>query len=165
MALRTILKEGDPTLTKVSREVTVFDDRLHTLLDDMKDTLDDANGVGLAAPQVGILRRVILVLDLDIDEDEEQTETLFELINPQIVETEGEQVGYEACLSIPGFLGEVARPRRVKVKAQDRHGQQVEVEGTGITARALCHEIDHLDGLLYPRLTDELIHEDQLEEG
>ncbi|MCL2842641.1 MAG: peptide deformylase [Oscillospiraceae bacterium] len=163
MALRTILKEGDPTLTKVSRDVTAFDDRLHTLLDDMKDTLTDANGVGLAAPQVGILRRAILVLDIDVDENEEPIETLFELINPEIVETEGEQVRYEGCLSIPGLLGEVARPERVKVVAQNRHGERVEVEGTGLTARALCHEIDHLDGLLYTRLTKELIHEDQLE--
>ena len=165
MAHRTILQEGDPTLTKMSRAITAFDDRLHILLDDMKETMSHANGVGLAAPQVGVLRRAALVLDIDMDEDGEIRETLLELINPEIVETKGEQVSYEGCLSVPGLLGEVARPQWVKVKAQDRHGEWIEVEGIGLTARALCHEIDHLDGLLFTRLTKELIRADQLEEA
>ena len=165
MATRDILTQDDPTLTKPSREVTAFDDRLHTLLDDMRETLFQANGVGLAAPQVGVLRRVVLVLDLTMEPDEDEDDELemelddllIELINPVIVEEEGEQESYEGCLSIPGLVGLVTRPARVKVRAQDRTGDWFEVEGQGLTARALCHELDHLDGNLYTRLCDELI--------
>ena len=158
MALRTIIQEGDPTLSKQSREVTAFDDRLHTLLDDMWETLFDANGIGLAAPQVGVLRRVALVLEIKGDPETEEIEELaHELINPVILEQEGEQVGYEGCLSVPDVMGLVTRPARVKIRAQNRAGTWFEIEGEGLTARAICHELDHLDGKLYTRLTDELI--------
>ncbi|MCL2563311.1 MAG: peptide deformylase [Oscillospiraceae bacterium] len=163
MALRNILQEGDPTLSKSAREVTAFDDRLHTLLDDMWDTLFDANGIGLAAPQVGILRRVALVLELNGDTETENLEELtHELINPVIIEQDGEQEGYEGCLSVPGMMGLVTRPQRVKVRAQNRTGEWFEIEGEGLTARVICHELDHLDGNLYTRLAPELISVDDL---
>ena len=140
MAVRNILTEEDSTLRKKSREVTTFDDRLHTLLDDMRETMDEANGVGLAAPQVGILRRVVVV---NVDD------LYIELINPVIVETSGEQTGAEGCLSLPGVCGTVTRPNYVKVKALDRFGCSFDVSGEGLLARAFCHEIDHLDGILF----------------
>lgn len=156
MAIRRILVEGDPVLNKVSRPVTSFDSRLHVLLDDMIETLHDANGVGLAAPQVGILRQAVVVLD--------QEEHVIELINPEIIATEGEQVGLEGCLSVPGFYGEVKRPMKVRVRAQDRHGNTFEVEDEGITARCFCHEIDHLSGHLFDELTDKLYSLEELEQ-
>jgi len=164
-----ILQQGDPSLEKTSREVTNFDDRLHTLLDDMRETMENANGVGLAAPQVGVLRRVALVLDIQEVHDEDEnvppfTETLIELINPVILEADGEQTAFEGCLSIPGVQGSVTRPNRVKVRAQDRHGAEFEVEGTDFTARVICHELDHLDGKLYTRLCDELFDENNFPE-
>ncbi|MCL2588718.1 MAG: peptide deformylase [Oscillospiraceae bacterium] len=165
MAIRNILKDGDPTLNKQSREVTVFDERLHTLLDDMWETLELANGVGLAAPQVGVLRRVALVLDIRVTDDEELEEVALELISPSIIEADGEQTDYEGCLSIPGLMGMVTRPRRVKVRAQDRFGEWFEIVGEDLTARALCHELDHLDGKLFKRLCDELISTDLPPEG
>ncbi len=140
MALRNIVKDGDSVLRKKCREVTAFDDRLHMLLDDMKETLDYANGAGLAAPQVGILKRVALV---SVDED------FFELINPEIIATEGEQTDPEGCLSIPGVCGTVSRPYKVTVKAQDRYGKEFTATGEGLLARAFCHELDHLDGILF----------------
>ena len=140
MALRNIVKDGDPVLRKRCREVTSFDDRLHVLLDDMKETLELANGAGLAAPQVGILKRVALV---SVDED------FFELINPEIIAAEGEQTDPEGCLSIPGVCGTVSRPYKVTVKAQDRDGKEFTATGEGILARAFCHELDHLDGILF----------------
>ena len=140
MAIRNILKDGDPTLRKVSREVTKFDDRLHTLLDDMRETMDAANGVGLAAPQVGILRRVVVV---------HTGEEYIELINPVITEVKGEQSDAEGCLSLPGVCGTVLRPYYVKVEAQDRFGAFFDIGGEGLTARAFCHEIDHLEGILF----------------
>ena len=140
MAIRQIVKEGDDVLTKKCREVVKFDDRLFTLLDDMKETLELAQGVGLAAPQVGILRRVVII---DIGEGP------IELINPVIIETSGSQIGQEGCLSVPGDSAEVERPMYVKVRAQDRFGNNIVVEGEGLKARAFCHEIDHLDGILY----------------
>jgi len=169
MALRTILQQGDPSLEKTSREVTNFDDRLHTLLDDMRETMREANGVGLAAPQVGVLRRVALVLDIQVMETENAdepvfTETLIEFINPVILKADGEQTGLEGCLSIPGVQGNVTRPNRVKVRAQDRHGAFFEVESTDFTARVICHEFDHLDGKLYSRLCDELFDVNNLPE-
>lgn len=137
MAIREIRKFPDEILTKKSREVTVFDERLHELLGDMADTLKKADGVGLAAVQVGILRRIAIVDD---------GENFFELINPVIVETDGEQTGTEGCLSFPGKWGEVTRPNYVRVKAQDRFGNEVVYEGSELTARAFCHELEHLDG-------------------
>ncbi len=140
MALRKILTQEEPVLHKVCRKVTNFDEKLCELLDDMTETLYDANGVGLAAPQVGILRRVVV-----IDTGEE----VVELINPEILETEGEQDGMEGCLSIPGEYWLVKRPNRVKATAQDREGNWFEIEAEGLIARCICHECDHLDGHLY----------------
>jgi len=162
MALRTILRDDDPSLRKNSRAVTEFNERLHTLLDDMHETLIDANGLGLAAPQVGALRRVALVVDTDIDAimPEEQ---IIELINPEIIESSGEQIGHEGCLSIPGVFGIVRRPEFVRVRAQDRHGNIFEVSGRDLTARAICHELDHLDGVLFTTHADHMLTEEELE--
>ena len=162
MALRNILKEGEPTLNKHCRPVTDFNDRLHILLDDMADTLLEANGVGLAAPQVGILRRAVLVLETNVAEDED--EYIIELINPEIIETSGEQEGAEGCLSVPGVYGLVKRPDHVKVRAQDRDGNTFEIEGDGLTARAFCHEIDHLDGHLFLEKADHIMSEEELQQ-
>lgn len=140
MAIRTIVKKGDETLRKRSREVTEITPKILQLLDDMKETLEDANGAGLAAPQVGVLRRVALVNAGD---------GVLELINPVIVEQEGEQIEAEGCLSIPGVYGEVSRPMRVVVEALDRNGEKQRYEGVEFKARAFCHEIDHLDGILF----------------
>ena len=156
MALRKIALQGEPCLTKVCRPVTEFNDRLHVLLDDLADTLEDSGGVGLAAPQVGVLRRVCVVLD---EEDQ-----LIELVNPEIIRTEGEQTGLEGCLSVPGKYGEVTRPEIVRVRAQDRDGNWFEVEDEGLTARCFCHEIEHLDGHLFVEHTDHLRTEEELEE-
>ncbi len=156
MAIREIVKKGDPILNKKCHAVTKFDDRLHNLLDDMAETLRDADGVGLAAPQVGILRQVVLV----INEDDE----IIELINPEIVKTSGEQHGLEGCLSVPGEYGFVTRPMIVRVKAQDRNGVFFEVEDEGITARCFCHEIDHLSGHLFDELTERTYTAEELEE-
>ena len=131
MALRNIVKKGDDVLLKNCREVKDFNPRLHKLIDDMRETLLDSGGVGLAAPQVGVLRRVVLVLDTKVEPNE-----IIELINPEIIETEGEQEGPEGCLSIPGVWGIVKRPMRVKVRAQNRFGEAFEVEGEELTARA-----------------------------
>lgn len=139
MATRMILKNGDPQLRKHCHEVKDFNPRLHTLLDDMRQTLAESNGVGLAAPQVGVLRRAVIVLETNVPD--EKDEYMIELINPVIVETAGEQVGAEGCLSVPDEYGIVARPDYVKVRAQDRHGEWFEVEGHGLTARAFCHEL------------------------
>lgn len=163
MASRNILQDGDSTLNKKSRVVIDFNERLHTLIDDMRETLTAAEGVGLAAPQVGVLRRVVLVLDTTIEEAAPE-DALIELINPEIVASSGEQSGPEGCLSVPGVYGIVKRPDMVKVKAQDRHGNFFEVWGSELTARAFCHEIDHLEGILFTSLTDELLTAEQLEE-
>lgn len=141
MAIRKIVEEGkDNILRKHARKVAKFDKRLATLLDDMADTMYEADGVGLAAPQVGILKRCCVI---DVGEG------LIELVNPEILWTEGEVVDAEGCLSVPGRRCTVARPEKVRVHAQDRKGGHIEVEGDGLLARALCHEIDHLDGVLY----------------
>ena len=145
MAIRNIVKDGDPVLRKICRSVINFDEKLATLLDDMIDTMYEANGVGLAAPQVGILRRICVI---DVGEGP------IELINPAIISEEGDQIGDEGCLSIPGQSGLVKRPMKVTVKAQDRSGNTFEVSGEGLLARAFCHEIDHLNGILY---TDRVI--------
>ena len=153
MALRNILTEGDPTLNKTSRPVVKFDNRLHVLLDDMAETLAEANGVGLAAPQVGILRRVVIV---DVGDE------IVELVNPTMLETDGEQVGAEGCLSVPGRYGLVKRPYYAKVRAQDRNGDWFEVEGEEIIARCFCHELDHLDGIVYTEVMDRFLTEEEL---
>ena len=157
MSIRTILTgEDEPVLHKVCHPVTSCDQKLADLLDDMKETLAKANGVGLAAPQVGILRRAVIVVN---DQDE-----MLELVNPEILAQEGEQEGLEGCLSLPGKWGYVKRPEWVKVKAQDRTGAWFEVEGTGLTARCFCHELSHLDGHLYSELCDRLYTSDELDE-
>ena len=156
MALRKIVLQGDECLTKVCRPVTDFNSRLHTLLDDMTDTLLDSGGVGLVAPQVGILRRVCVVLN----EDDE----VIELVNPEIIFTDGEQTGLEGCLSVPGKYGVVTRPEVVRVRAQDRNGDFFEVEDSDLTARCFCHEIEHLDGHLFIEHTDRLMTEEELQE-
>ena len=156
MALRTIVTEGDECLRKVCRPVTAFNARLHQLLDDMNDTLVEASGAGLAAPQVGVLRRVCLVLD-------EETGEFIELINPEIIAQGGEQTGLEGCLSVPGKWGIVTRPNVVRVRAQDRNGEWFEAEGEGLTARAFCHEIEHLDGHLYVEHIDHFLSDEELQ--
>ena len=160
MALRHILREGDSQLLKTSREVTAFNDRLHVLLDDMRETLLMADGVGLAAPQVGVLRRAVLVMDTN-REDLPPEKQLIELINPVVTDMQGEQTGPEGCLSIPGVFGTVTRPMTVTVKAQDRFGKTFTVTGTGLTARAFCHEIDHLDGHLFTEFADHILTEEE----
>lgn len=143
MAIRNIRKIGDSILTKVSKKVDKVDKRLQELIDDMLDTMYAAEGVGLAAPQIGVLKRVIV-----IDVSEEGNSPIV-LINPEIIETEGCQVGDEGCLSVPGKVGTVERPNYVKVKAYDRDMKVFTLEGTELLARAICHEIDHLNGILY----------------
>ena len=156
MALRTILTDGDPALHKVCRPVTQFDEKLHDLLDDLKETLAQANGAGLAAPQVGILRRAVIVVDAN--------DEMLELVNPEIISREGEQEGFEGCLSVPGRWGVVKRPMKAKVRAQDRNGNFFEVEGEEIVARCFCHEIDHLDGHLFTELAGRLYTNEKLDE-
>ena len=156
MALRRIVLQGEDCLTKVCRPVTDFDNRLYILLNDMADTLLDSGGVGLAAPQVGILRRVCVV--------QNENDEIIELINPEIVYTQGEQTGLEGCLSVPGKFGVVTRPEVVRVRAQDRDGNFFEVEDSDLTARCFCHEIEHLDGHLFVEHTDHLLTEEELQE-
>ena len=163
MAQRMILKKGDPQLNKHCRRVTDFNPRLHVLIDDMRETLSKANGVGLAAPQVGVLRRVVLVLETNVDHEAGEEEYIIELVNPEIIESDGEQVGAEGCLSVPGDFGVVKRPDHVKVRAQDRFGEWFEVEGTGLTARAFCHELDHLEGVLFTDKAIRMLTEEELE--
>ena len=163
MALRNILTEGDPTLNKTSRPVVKFDNRLHVLLDDMAETLNTSNGVGLAAPQVGVMRRVVLVVETNVPEGEE--EFIIELINPEIISAEGEQRGSEGCLSVPDQFGIVTRPEKVTVRAQDRYGNWFEREGEGLTARCFCHEIDHLNGILFTSLAERMLTEEEIQSG
>lgn len=149
MAIRLIVKDPDPVLRERAKEVSKFNANLHKLLKDMAETMYDAEGVGLAAPQVGILKRVIVV---DVGEET----GLIEMVNPKIVEREGEQLGPEGCLSIPGISGDVRRAQRVKVKGLDRDGKPFEVEATDFMARAFQHEIDHLNGVLFTDIAEEL---------
>jgi len=151
MAIRNIRKDGDEVLRKISRKVDKIDDRVITLLKDMADTLYDSEGVGLAAPQVGILKRIVVI---DVGEG------LIELINPEIIEASGEQTGAEGCLSIPGVWGEVTRPNKVKVRAMNTKGKIVEYEGEELLARAFCHEIDHLDGILFKDKATKMIEQE-----
>ena len=154
MGLRKILSDKEPALHKVCKPVTAFDWRLHKLLEDMKDTLIDSGGVGLAAPQVGILRRVVLV---------DTGEEILELVNPELIETDGEQEGPEGCLSVPGKYGLVKRPYWAKVRAQDRYGDWFEAEGEELIARCFCHELDHLDGILYTQVMERFLTMEELE--
>ena len=154
MGLRKILTDREPALHKVCKPVEKFDGRLHRLLDDMKDTLLEANGVGLAAPQVGILRRVVIV---------DTGEEILELINPELIETDGEQEGPEGCLSVPGRYGLVKRPYYAKVRAQDRYGEWLEAEGEELIGRCFCHELDHLDGILYTQVMERFLTDEELE--
>ena len=154
MALRKILTDKDPALHKTCKEVVNFDAKLHTLLDDMRETLIESGGVGLAAPQVGILRRVVLV---------DTGEEILELINPELIETSGEQTGIEGCLSVPGKYGIVTRPMIAKVRAQDRDGNWYEAEGEELIARCFCHELDHLDGIIYTQVMERYLTEEELE--
>lgn len=155
MATRNIITEGNPTLTKVCRPVTSFDERLATLIDDMKETVVQANGIGLAAPQVGVLRRVVVV---DLGEE------IIELVNPRILEQSGEQDGLEGCLSVPERFGMVKRPNYVKLEAQDRHGEWYEYEGEELIARCFCHELEHLDGHLYTERAYRMLSREEYEE-
>ncbi len=157
MAKRNIVKDGDEVLRKKCRDVTVFDDKLWTLLDDMYETMQAANGVGLAAPQVGILRRVVVI---DVGDENGK----IELINPVVVSMKGKQRDLEGCLSAPDIWGYVVRPEKVKVKAQNRTGKEIEIEGEGLLARALCHEVDHLSGIMFLDKAEEFVSSDQLEE-
>ena len=164
MGIRKIVEIGDETLRKHCKPQEKFDRRLHILLKDMADTMYKAEGVGLAAPQVGILRRVAVV---DITEDHSG---LLEMVNPEIIEREGEQTGREGCLSVPGRQGVVTRPMKIKARFQDKNGDFYELETEGFEARAICHELDHLDGTLYidvmdRELTEEEIHGHIPEDG
>ena len=155
MGLRTILTDKEPALHKVCRPVEKFDGKLHKLLDDMAETMQNANGVGLAAPQVGILRRVVVV---------DTGDGVLELVNPTLLETDGEQVGAEGCLSVPGKYGLVKRPYYAKVRAQDRYGEWFEAEGEELMGRCFCHELDHLDGIVYTEVMERLLTEEELKE-
>ena len=153
MAIRDILHDGDPTLRKISKPVTKVDDYIRRLLDDMLETMRKADGCGLAAPQVGVLRRVVVV---------EVENEVFELINPEIIATKGEVTDVEGCLSVPGRAGLVSRPQVVTVRALGRDGQEHEYTGQGLLARAFCHELDHLDGILYiDKMVEEVNMEDE----
>ena len=154
MGLRKILTDKEPALHKVCKPVEKFDWRLHKLLDDMRETLLEANGVGLAAPQVGILRRVVIV---DLGDE------ILELVNPEIIATDGEQEGAEGCLSVPGRYGLVKRPYYAKVRAQDRFGEWFEAEGEELIGRCFCHELDHLDGILYTQVMERFLTDEELE--
>ena len=154
MGLRKILTDKEPSLHKVCRPVEKFDGKLHKLLDDMVETMLDAHGVGLAAPQVGILRRIVVV---------NTGEEVLELVNPTLLETDGEQMGAEGCLSVPGKYGLVKRPYYAKVRAQDRFGDWYEVEGEEIIARCFCHELDHLDGIVYTEVMERFLRDEELD--
>ncbi len=156
MAVRTILTQEDPVLHKKCHPVTQFDAKLGRLMDDLKDTLAHANGAGLAAPQIGILRRAVVVMDAE--------DQMLELINPELIWTEGEQEGWEGCLSVPNQWGMVKRPMKAKVRAQDRTGAWFEVEGEEIVARCFCHELEHLDGHLFTERTGRLYTSEELDE-
>ncbi len=158
MALRNIVKDGDPILRKVCRPVEKFDERLEQLLNDMAETMHAAEGVGIAGPQVGIMRRVCVVDCYD-------GEGVIDLVNPEIITASGEQTGSEGCLSFPGKWGTVTRPMNVTVRAQNRKGEWFEISGEGLKARAFCHEIDHLNGICFVDLAKEIVDEDEEEKN
>ena len=170
MALRTIVKDGDPILKKVCRPVTQFDEKLATLLDDMKETLADAGGLGLAGPQVGVMRRLFIALDeRELPEDGSMPAAdelnFIECINPEILERSDDEVTlYEGCLSFPGHNGAISRPRKVKIRAQDRHGNFFEMEGEEMLARCFCHESNHLDSITIMDLADHFYEDDYPDE-
>ncbi len=155
MAIRNIVKDGDPILKKKCRPVEKFDRKLAVLLEDMAETMHLANGVGLAAPQVGMLRRVVVI---DVGEG------VIELVNPEIIAYSGEQEGLEGCLSFPGEWGLAKRPNYVKVRAQDRNGDEFEIEGRELLARAFCHEIDHLNGVVFKDVVERMLSAAEIEE-
>ena len=157
MALRTILttEHDEEALRKHSRPVTAFNERLHKMIDDMVETLLDSGGVGLAAPQVGILRRIVVI--------QREDESILELVNPEIIATEGEQTGPEGCLSLPGLWGEVTRPMTVTVRAQDRNGEFFEETASGLIGRCFCHECEHLDGILFTDRADHILTQEELD--
>ncbi len=155
MAIRNIVKDGDPILKKKCRPVEKFDRKLAVLLEDMAETMHLANGVGLAAPQVGMLRRVVVI---DVGEG------VIELVNPEIIAYSGEQTGLEGCLSFPGEWGLAKRPNYVKVRAQDRNGEVFEIEGRELLARAFCHEIDHLNGVVFKDVVERMLSAAEIEE-
>ena len=157
MAIRNIRVEGDSVLTKVAKPVTEVNEKTIELIEDMLDTMYDAYGVGLAAPQVGILRKVVVI---DVGDENGK----IELINPVIVSMKGKQRDLEGCLSVPDLWGYVVRPEKVKVKALNRLGKEFEIEGEGLLARALCHEVDHLSGVMFIDKAEELVTGDQLED-
>ena len=159
MAIRKIVEKGDEVLRKKSFEVTDFGERTHQLLDDMYDTLVKADGAGLAAVQVGVLRRIFLVIDGESVQD-----GVIEFINPEIISQSGEQKGLEGCLSVPGMQGEVTRPNKVTVRYQDRNGDLFEIKAEGFIARAICHETDHLDGVLYSDKAVRMLSPEEIEE-
>lgn len=158
MAIRQIVKEGDSVLAKKCREVVKFDDRLAQLIDDMIETLHESGGVGLAAPQVGVIRRVVVI---DVSQEQNQ---VIELVNPVIIETDGEQESVEGCLSCPDEWGITVRPNYVKVKAYDRHGNEFMVDGEELLAKAFCHELDHLDGVLFKQVAKRMLTKAECEE-
>lgn len=158
MGIRRIIRKGDLSLKKKSRPITEYNARLHILLNDMLDTLKEADGVGLAAPQVGVLRRAVIVADMSGEEP-----VYYELINPEITEAEGEQIGPEGCLSLPNIWGIVTRPQKVKVSAFNRFGEPFTLEAEDLLARACCHEIDHLNGVLFDEIADRFLSEEEME--
>ena len=159
MAIRKIRTEGDAVLRKKCREVTEVNDRILELIDDMFDTMYEANGVGLAAPQVGVLKRIVVI---DVAGEDEEPQPLV-LINPEIIERSGEQTGEEACLSLPGVFGIVTRPNVVKVRFFDENMEQYELEGEELLARAICHECDHLDGIIFKKRAIRMLKPEELE--
>lgn len=163
MAIRQIRTIGDEILTKECKPVKEMNERTLELIEDMFETMYENNGVGLAAPQVGVLRRAVIVLETNVPEDED--EYIIELINPEIIEASGEQEGPEGCLSVPGEFGLVKRPMHVKVRAQNRFGEWFEVEGDGLTARCFCHEIDHLEGIVFTSKAERMLTEEELQSG
>ncbi len=155
MAIREILTDEDPALHKKCHPITQFDGKLSDLIDDMRATLADAGGAGLAAPQIGILRRVVVLMD--------ENDEMLELVNPELIGQEGEQNGLEGCLSVPGLWGYVKRPMKARVKAQDRKGNWFEAEGEGIVARCFCHELEHLDGHVFTEHVDRIYTSEEVE--
>ena len=157
MALRTILttEENEEALRKHSRPVTVFNQRIHSMLDDMVETLKDSGGVGLAAPQVGILRRMVVI--------EQEDGSILELVNPEIIATEGQQTGTEGCLSLPGVWAEVTRPMTVTVRAMDRNGKEFEATASGLIGRCFVHECEHLDGVLFTDRADHILSQEEID--
>jgi len=161
MAIRIIVKDPDPVLREIAKPVAKITPSIHKLLKDMADTMYDAPGIGLAATQIGILKRVVV---MDVGSEDETENSLIELINPEIVSAEGEQMGSEGCLSIPGLTGDVLRAQKVIVKALDRYGKEQIVEGTGLLARCMLHEIDHLNGILYTDIAEKVYRIEQVQQ-